>query len=467
MSEETPLLASTSTSNEEVTEHERIYERFSRPRKTLILSLVSMAGILPLFVSGSFVPSIPQIAKDLDTTGSIVSLAISLSVFTNCVGSLVWSRYSGFYGRRPMYIISTVFLCIGSFCVANASSVPSLLSFRVIQAFGSASALAIGMGVIGDIYKLEERGTASGTYFGFVLLGPAIAPLAGGIATHYYSWRSMQLSIFIFSCFLLLLFIVFFPETSHPGTRGIDKLAQDGSKPRFVLLKPFSILWYLKSPNILLVALAGGLGLLTDYVLMVPIAYTIGRKYDITNEALIGALFVPNGLGNLIGAYVAGVLSDRKVVEWRERRGGVWVPEDRLRVTLVGALFWIPLSVLFSGLITDNVRGTIGIVLNLICLFVNGVGLDFVLSPSASYNVDVLHSHSAEVTAANMAFRGAIISLTSAFVIPAVETIGITATDTIAAILGWISFGLLWSVIKYGDRMRAYVDIGFSTAKDN
>lgn len=93
MSEETPLLASTSTSNEEVTEHERIYERFSRPRKTLILSLVSMAGILPceyathrcptlanrwphpVFVSGSFVPSIPQIAKDLDTTGSIVRYA--------------------------------------------------------------------------------------------------------------------------------------------------------------------------------------------------------------------------------------------------------------------------------------------------------------------------------------------------------------------------------------------------------
>lgn len=75
----------------------------------------------------------------------------------------------GIDGRRPMYIISTVFLCIGSFCVANASSVPSLLSFRVIQAFGSASALAIGMGVIGDIYKLEERGTASGTYFGVCL----------------------------------------------------------------------------------------------------------------------------------------------------------------------------------------------------------------------------------------------------------------------------------------------------------
>lgn len=111
-----------------------------------------------------------------------LSLAISLSVLTNCVGGLLWSKYAGFCklltslilqsphlcvdGRRPIYLLSTAVLCLGSFGVANAASVPQLLCFRVFQAFGSSSALSIAMGVIGDIYKLEERGTASGTYFG-------------------------------------------------------------------------------------------------------------------------------------------------------------------------------------------------------------------------------------------------------------------------------------------------------------
>lgn len=70
--------------------------------------------------------------------------------------------------------------------------------FRVLQTFGSSSGHAVGAGVLGDIYKLEERGTAMGVYWSVriqmlnilsvlkllfskvVLLGPALAPLAGG-----------------------------------------------------------------------------------------------------------------------------------------------------------------------------------------------------------------------------------------------------------------------------------------------
>lgn len=63
------------------------------------------------------------------------------------------------------------------------------------------------------------------------------------------------------------------------------------------------------------------------------------------------------------------------MIKWRKRRGGEWVPEDRLRTTLSGALVWVPLSTLTSGLVTAYVDGTPGIVINLVCLFVNGVGV--------------------------------------------------------------------------------------------
>ena len=69
-------------------------------------------------------------------------------------------------GRRPIYLCSLFCLSIGSLGVALAQDVPQLLAFRVLQAFGTSSGLSVGMGVIGDIYKLEERGTASGIFFG-------------------------------------------------------------------------------------------------------------------------------------------------------------------------------------------------------------------------------------------------------------------------------------------------------------
>ena len=73
-------------------------------------------------------------------------------------------------GRRPIYLLSLSIQCVGSFGVATARSVPSLLIWRVIQAFGCSSGMSVGMGVIGDIFKVEERGTASGLFFAVSLL---------------------------------------------------------------------------------------------------------------------------------------------------------------------------------------------------------------------------------------------------------------------------------------------------------
>ena len=76
-----------------------------------------------------------------------------------------------------------------------------------------------------------------------------------------------------------------------------------------------------------------------------------------------------------MGAPIAGRISDRIVVQWREKRGGRWVPEDRLRAALPGALILLPLSVLLSGVFTHYVAGTTGLMLNMGCLFVSGIGV--------------------------------------------------------------------------------------------
>lgn len=103
----------------------------------------------------------------------------------------------------------------------------------------------------------------------------------------------------------------------------------------------------------------------------------------------------------IVGAPFAGYVSDRLIATRRKQRGGKWVPEDRLLGTLPAALLFVPLSVLFAGMCMQWVGGTTGLVLTLTCFFFNGFGVDLVLSPCASYGVDVLHSRSAEVMAAN------------------------------------------------------------------
>ncbi|KAG2128846.1 major facilitator superfamily domain-containing protein [Suillus cothurnatus] len=457
-SEDSPLLASTA--------HEAIYDRFTPDQKRWIVFVVSFAGLLPMFVSSTFVPSIPQIAKDLGSTHAVVSLTISLSILATAVGSLVWAAYSSFYGRRLMYLWGMPFLCIGSCGVAMSTSLRSLLFWRFVQTFGCSGGIPVGAGVIGDIYKLEERGTAIGVFFGATLFGFAVAPLLGGTAAQYWSWRNLHYSLAAWGLLELFLVYLSFPETSHPGTLGIDKL----TRKRWIHItwvNPLSSLWLLRSPNLFAVMLASTLVLLTDFVLLVPLAFTIGVRYGITNEAIIGACFLPNGLGNFIGAPVAGRLSDIVVRKWRKKRKGVWYPEDRLRATWIGGLVMIPLSIGASGLITTYVGGPIGLWLNLLCLYTNGMGVDFVFNPIGSYNVDVAHSRSAEATAASAAIRSLILSAATALIIPSIERIGVAWTDIIAAVLAIIAQGIIFLTIRYGDRMRASVDIGFPTIENN
>lgn len=467
-SEDTPLLhtpAPNDISDDPVAlKHEQLYKRFSPAHKRIIVAIVSWSGLIPMFVSGSFIPSIPQIAKDLHSTGEVINLAVSLSLASAAVGSMLWATYSGFYGRRVVFLVSLPCFCVGSLMVGLAQDVPSLLLWRIFQAFGSASGFTLGAAVIGDIYKLEERGTAMGVFLSMILLGPAIAPIAGGAASHYLSWRWLQHALGVMGVAGFVLIIFFLPETLDPE---ILRTRRDGGqKTCWVWLNPFSGLALLRSPNVLAVTVACTLVLLTDYVLLVPLSYTIGAHYGITNEAIVGALFIPAGIGNIIGAPLAGRISDSMVVYWREKRGK-WMPEDRLRATLYGALFFTPLSVLISGLLTQYVHGWIGLSLNLVCLLFNGIGIDVVLSPSSAYFVDIMHSRSAEVMASTMAFRAFIIAIATAWILPFINEFGVVPVNACSAILGWIGFGLLWSTIQYGEEMRAWVDIGYSTTQNN
>ncbi|KIJ38739.1 hypothetical protein M422DRAFT_258611 [Sphaerobolus stellatus SS14] len=49
-----------------------VYDRFSPVRKRIIVAVIVLAGIIAPSASGSFVPCIPEVAKDLNTTGTVI-----------------------------------------------------------------------------------------------------------------------------------------------------------------------------------------------------------------------------------------------------------------------------------------------------------------------------------------------------------------------------------------------------------
>lgn len=64
----------------------------------------------------------------------------------------------------------------------------------------------------------------------------------------YASWRLMQVGVGFAALLTYLLMYFGMPETSHPGTRGVDKMF--GGKSKWVWLNPFKCLWFMRSPNL-------------------------------------------------------------------------------------------------------------------------------------------------------------------------------------------------------------------------
>ena len=85
------------------------------------------------------------------------------------------------------------------------------------------------------------------------------------------------------------------------------------------------------------------------------------------------------------------------------------------------------------------------------------------------------------------ACRALILAFVTAWTFPLIDCIGVLATNTLFALIAWLGYGCVSSLIlhfrielssssavftmilftiKYGDRMRAWVDIGYTTSRD-
>jgi hypothetical protein len=110
----------------------------------------------------------------------------------------------------------------------------------------------------------------------------------------------------------------------------------------------------------------------------VPLAYTVGKAFDIQNPALLGAFFIPVGVGNLLGAPIAGKLSDAAVKRDKAHYDSGekdYAPEARLAPAMFSAGVLVPGSAIAMGAFVELVPGKLGIVLVCAMLFVHGISV--------------------------------------------------------------------------------------------
>lgn len=351
-----------------------------------------------------------------------------------------------------------------SIATAVVPNIAAFFVFRMLTAFSATAFLVIGPAVIGDLYRPTERATALSWFYTGALVGPTIGPLVGGIIVTFTSWRVifwMQTglaAVGIAGPALLLRETLIADENSKKAA--LARLPTTAEKLRYLAratspLRPAGLL--LRSPNLVLVALASGALVWNQYSLLTPIRYVLNPRFHLSSPLQSGLFYLAPGTGYIFGTLLGGRWCDRVVKRWIDKRGGRRVAEDRLRSCLAFMGVAIPASMLAYGWAVDRSAG--GVAVPVVFMFVQGVAQSFCFPSLNTYCLDVAQARgrTAEAVAGNFMVRYLFGAVGSAVVIPAVEGVGVGWFSTVTA--GLVVLGALGVVacVRWGEgwRMKA------------
>lgn len=160
----------------------------------LILVLGLLTAIGPFSID-MYLPAFPDIARSLNTTVAQVMLSLSSFFVGISAGQLVYGPLLERYGRKkPMYAGLFIYL-LASFGCAMATSVNSLIVFRLLQALGGCAGMVAARAIVRDLFDVRENAKIFSTLMLVVAVSPIIAPTAGGYVTALFGWRYVFLML--------------------------------------------------------------------------------------------------------------------------------------------------------------------------------------------------------------------------------------------------------------------------------
>ena len=193
----------------------------SSPHPSVLIAVLSAAGISVSLMQTLIIPLIPQLPKLLNTSPSNASWAITATLLTAAVAQPVFGRLGDMYGPKPMLITCAVLLTAGSLIAAMTSALIPFVIGRGLQGL-ALPIIPLGISVLRASVPAERVGSAMGLMSASLGVGGALGlPLSAAIAEHF-SWHALFWFAAALGVAALLLFTFMVP--SVPASASTDRL---------------------------------------------------------------------------------------------------------------------------------------------------------------------------------------------------------------------------------------------------
>ncbi|KAG1828129.1 major facilitator superfamily domain-containing protein [Suillus variegatus] len=467
---------------------EKLYSIYTRQEKWFIVMIASLAGLFSPLTANVYFPAIPTIALAFHRSIESINLTVTAYMVLQGISPMFWGTMADRFGRRPIFLACLLVLCLS--CIGLAlvptSAYWLLMLLRCIQAAGSASTVALGAGVIGDIGTPAERGGFFGIFTLGPQVGPALGPVIGGVLADKLGWRSIFWFLCIMSAACFALMLIFLPETLRRlvgdgsvipssfyrplvpivGKGRVDRDAPKPPKP--ALNNPLRLFFYLDVLNLLVF---NAVLYAVFYAVNTTISTIFANKYPFLNEIDIGLCFLAIGGGMTIGTVFSGKMLDADFQRTKNRlmKKAEEDPEKHIRPEDVTREENFPIErarlrmmPIFTAIFILTCAGygwslqqETNIAVPLILQVIFGYTVVATMNGVQTLLIDLLPSQSSSITACNNLVRCSLGALMVSVIDLIVNVIGPGWTYVLLAGICLACSPMIWFAIWFGPRCRA------------
>lgn len=189
-----------------------------RDRLRLVLVLGALVALGPLTID-MYLPALPTIVTDLDTTEATVQLTLTGTLLGLSLGQLVIGPLSDSLGRKTPLLAGTAVHVVASLASVWAPTVAVLGVLRVFQGVGAAAAAVVALAVVRDLFEGRAAATVLSRLMLIIGVAPVLAPSIGGALLTTTSWRGVFAALALTGAALMVLGARALPETLPPERR--------------------------------------------------------------------------------------------------------------------------------------------------------------------------------------------------------------------------------------------------------
>ncbi|KAL4904077.1 hypothetical protein BDW74DRAFT_179168 [Aspergillus multicolor] len=432
--------------------------------KKLKFTLIACAMIfLTSFSSSIFGPAAPTTASEFHVSTVVMNLSVALFVAGFSIGPLFFAPLSQIVGNAVPLFIALFGCALFQIPQSLATNAQTIIISRFLQGMLGSGVLAVGSGMLAEVWPIHTRAIAVGASATSMNLGSSVGPIVGSYILDRYGWRWIGWVTLLVYVFIGLLT----PFSVHESSRKrilerkaskIRKETGDNSfyapSEKHALTLGTLVQRYGKMP-LAMMAQEPILIVITLYLTLVygtlylsyqmfPYAFKMrGWSAPVSSLPFISVLL------GVVSAWGIVVLHTRHFY-WRALKRGTATPESRLPPMILGGCMLFPSLLWFGWAMRTHWIAQV-----MSCFFV-GCALQLIFISGIVYIVDVYMPNANSAISIHVAVRSLVSASFPLWGSSVYKKLGVEWTSTLLAGLGVLLMPSPILFYFYGGKIRSW-----------